>query len=129
MPRRRLYTTIVVSFALAAAALLSGCGGKEQPEADPAGVFSGRVSAADSVAFEDISVDSTTVFELLSEHHEVDYKFYGRNIFVVAVDSIYQGNNHMWLYSVNSAMSRNACNLYRIGAGDTVRWFFRDITK
>jgi hypothetical protein len=88
-----------------------------------------RPTPADSVAFEDIAVDSTTVFDLLNQHHEVEHQFYGRNIFVVAIDSVYQGNNHMWLYAVNGDMSRNACNHHRIGGGDTVRWFFRDITK
>ena len=133
MSRCGLLRLLVVTSTVAGLLAVSSCGKSDQKSGDtgdaPQGVFSGRVSDADSVVITQTAEDSTTVFDLLLKEHQVDYRPFGRSVFILAIDSVYQGNNHVWLFAVNDSMSGVGANHQPVGRGDRVSWFFRNIMK
>ena len=95
------------------------CGkGKQDP---------GRASRppADSLAIELAGASGYSVLELLRREHEVEARETVTGAFVIAIDSVENGQGYFWVYSVNDSMPRVACDRYITGNGDVVRWHFR----
>jgi hypothetical protein len=79
----------------------------------------------DSVVIELEGRDSLTVFELLRRARQVEYRSTTMGVFVTAIDSIENGNNAYWIYSVNDSTPSVASDRFVTRGGDTVRWHFR----
>lgn len=82
-------------------------------------------AAPDSVVIELVGIDSTTVFELLKQHHQVDFKSSALGVFVTAIDSVENSSGAYWIYTVNDSTPQVACDKFLTESGDTVKWHFR----
>ena len=83
----------------------------------------------DSVVIELAGADSQTVFGLLKDGHEVEYKSSVMGIFVTAIDSIENSAGSFWIYSVNDSVPQVACDKYVTKNGDVVKWHFRKMRE
>jgi hypothetical protein len=81
--------------------------------------------ARDSVVIELTGADSTSVFDLLTEKHDVDCVSTSLGVFVRAIDSIENGPGAYWLYTINDTMADVASDRYITSDGDRIRWHFR----
>ena len=82
-------------------------------------------AASDSVVIELVGINSTTVFELLRERHQVEFKSSALGVFVTAIDSVENSSGAYWIYTVNDSVPQVACDKCMIQNGDTVKWHFR----
>ncbi len=73
--------------------------------------------------------ESQTVLGVLQAHNQVEMKTSAMGAFVVAIDSIRNGGDAYWLYSVNGEMGQVASDRFLTRPGDTVRWHFRIIDQ
>lgn len=90
----------------------------------PAAAFD---SPTDSIILTIAAIDSISVLDLTKEKYAVDYTQTAAGAFVKGIDSVYAGDNHFWLYSVNDSMGTEACDRRICRVGDTIRWHFRQI--
>ena len=104
---------------------LNSCGSSEEQEAVPGAIASSK----DSLTVELTGVDSTTVFDLLRQHHEVEYRSTVTGTFVTSIDSVAVGDGYFWVYSVNDKMATTACDKYVTSNGDRVRWHYRNMAR
>ncbi|MFH1373553.1 MAG: DUF4430 domain-containing protein [bacterium] len=81
--------------------------------------------ASDSVVIELVGIGSTTVFELLKQQHQVDFKSSALGVFVTAIDSVENGSGAYWIYTVNDSTPNVACDKFLTESGDVVKWHFR----
>ena len=90
---------------------------------------SGSDSAApkDSLTLRLTAEDSTTVFDLTVANGPVEYDKTAQGYFVASINSIDQFDGYFWVYSVNDTMGAMASNMKKIGPGDEVVWYFRQI--
>ena len=113
--------------------LLSSCDSKTEKESDlrqSEAVDSTTLSLPpDSVVIELAGVDSQTVFDLLKDDHEVEYKSSVMGIFVTTVDSIENSTDAYWIYSVNDSVPQVACDKYVTKNGDVVKWHFQKMRE
>ena len=102
--------------------LLDGCGHKkEKATADK----DTAVEVKDSLVIELEGVDSVSVFDILKEKHQVEYKSSLQGVFVTAIDSISAGDGYFWIYTVNDKPAQVACDIYITRNGDKIKWLFR----
>jgi hypothetical protein len=113
---------------MAALILIVSCGQKE----DSTEVTDNKVAkkidladAADSLIFEMVGVDSMTVFDILSQQHEVRHMSSLKGAYVTRIDDIPNEGGYFWMYSVNDEMGQVACDLYTTKNGDRIRWHYR----
>ena len=109
---------LFISFIL----LLAGCGQRqEQSSAD----IDTAAAVKNSLVIELEGVDSVSVFDLLKEEHQVEYKSSLQGVFVMAIDSVNAGDGYFWIYAVNDIPAQTACDRYITKNGDKIKWFFR----
>ena len=114
---------LLVSFGLLLTIMLiSSCVDKNEKD-------SGSESAApkDSLTLKLTAEDSTTVFDLTVANGPVEYDKTAQGYFVASINSVDQFDGYFWVYSVNDTMGTMASNLKKIGPGDEVVWYFRQI--
>ena len=113
--------------------LLSSCDSKTKKESDlkqsEAGDSTALSPPPDSVVIELAGADSQTVFDLLEDSHEVEYKSSVIGIFVTAIGSIENSAGAYWMYSVNDSVPQVACDKYVTKNGDVVKWHFRKMRE
>lgn len=113
--------------------LLCSCGSKTENESDLKQSEAGNSTALspppDSVVIELAGADSQTVFDLLKDGHEVEYKSSVMGIFVTAIDSIENSAGAYWIYSVNDSVPQVASDKYVTKNGDVVKWRFRKMRE
>jgi len=129
--KRNVFTVIIMTLLLSL--LINACGKEAEQEKETEQQVSPKElqaeSDADSIIIELVGKDSLTVFEILKAEHEVEYKYSATGLFVLGIDSVSNGNNHFWLYSVNNRMVRSACDKFLSQDGDTIKWHYRNILK
>ena len=113
--------------------LFVGCGSKSK-EADKSSTQADTtrpVSAIerDSLFYQFVAEDSTTVFDLTVKNCYVEYDATSGGNFVHSIDSVDEGNDYFWVYAVNDTMGQVAANNRKIGPGDRVVWHYRLITR
>ena len=102
--------------------LIASCGDKK--EKDPG---SDAATPKDSLILKLTAEDSTTVFDLTVAQGSVEYEKTAQGYFVASINSVDQFDGYFWVYSVNDTMGATASNLKKIGPGDEVVWYFRQI--
>jgi len=102
--------------------LIASCGDKKKGNSG-----SDAAAAKDSVILELTAEDSTTVFDLTAANGPVEYDKTAQGYFVASINSVDQFDGYFWVYSVNDTMGTTASNLKKIGPGDKVIWYFRQI--
>lgn len=70
-------------------------------------------------------VEGKTVFDLLLEHHEVDYKKSDMGVFINAIDGIKNEGGHFWIYSVNGTPGKVSADKAIVSEGDTIEWRYK----
>lgn len=122
------YRFVSIVTVMAALILIVSCGQKE----DSTEVTDNKVAkkidladAADSLIFEMVGVDSMTVFDILSQQHEVRHMSSLKGAYVTRIDDIPNEGGYFWMYSVNDEMGQVACDLYTTKNGDRIRWHYR----
>ncbi|MBD3401878.1 DUF4430 domain-containing protein [candidate division GN15 bacterium] len=70
--------------------------------------------------------DSTTVFELLNEAHEVQFKQSSLGTFVTGIDTLEVTPETFWVYTVNDSMPDVGADRCTTQAGDRVVWHLRE---
>jgi len=83
--------------------------------------------ARDSVTIELVGRDSTTVFDLLKEKHNVESWSTALGVFVKGIDSTVNSPRVNWVYSINDSMPQVASDKVMTRNGDRVVWHFRII--
>ena len=125
--------TMALLVAVLSTFLLSSCDSKTENERDlkqsEAGDSTALSPPPDSVVIELAGADSQTVFDLLEDSHEVEYKSSVMGIFVTAIDSIENTAGAYWIYSVNDSVLQVACDKYVTKNGDVVKWHFRKMRE
>lgn len=123
------FQILTLLLAISSMFVLCSCGSKTEKESDPRQGEAGDSTAlslhADSIVIEFAGVDSQTVFDLLKDSHQVEYKPSALGVFVTAIDSIENSANACWIYSVNDSIPPVACDRYVTRNGDLVRWHLR----
>jgi len=109
---------IIISTAL----LLSACG-SDQPDTETAQTTPAGFS--DSLVIELAGADSVTVLDLVRGSHQVAYRTTLSGAFVTAIDSIENGGDYFWVYTVNDIQVSLACDDCYTSDNDRVKWHFR----
>ena len=102
--------------------LIASCGGKNEKDSN-----SDAAAPKDSLTLKLTAEDSTTVFDLTVVNGPVEYDKTAQGYFVASINSVDQFDGYFWVYSVNDTMGAMASNLRKIGPGDEVVWYFRQI--
>jgi hypothetical protein len=127
------FQTMALLMAVLLTFLLNSCDSKTENEGDlkqrEADDLTALSPPPDSVVIELAGADSQTVFDLLKDGHEVEYKPSAMGIFVTAVDSIENSAGAYWIYSVNDSVPQVACDKYVTKNGDMVKWHFRKMRE
>ena len=127
------FQTMALLVAILLTFLLCSCGSKTENESylrqSEAGDSTTLSPPPDSVVIELAGADSQTVFDLLKDGHEVEYKSSVMGIFVTAIDSIENSAGACWIYSVNDSVPQVACDKYVTKNGDVVKWHFRKMRE
>lgn len=114
---------LLVSFGLLLTIMLiASCSDKNEKDSG-----SDAVAPKDSVTLELTAEDSTTVFDLTVANSPVEYDKTAQGYFVASINAVDQFDGYFWVYSVNDTMGAMASNLKKIGPGDEVVWYFRQI--
>ena len=123
------FQILTLLLAISSMFVLCSCGSKTEKESDPRQGEAGDSTAlspdADSIVIEFAGIDSQTVFDLLKDSHQVEYKPSALGVFVTAIDSIENSAGAYWIYSVNDSVPQVACDKYVTKNGDVVKWHFR----
>ena len=82
----------------------------------------------DSLIVELRGVDSLTVFDILKSSHRVDFATTAAGVFVKGIDSVENGGDFYWIYSVNDSMAQTAADRYVTTQGDIICWHYRRMT-
>jgi len=127
------FQTMALLAAVLLTFLLCSCDSKTENESDlkqsEAGNSTALSPTPDSVVIELAGADSQTVFDLLKDGHEVEYKSSVMGIFVTAIDSIENSARAYWIYSVNDSVPQVACDKYVTKNGDVVKWHFQKMRE
>ena len=122
----RTYHRLLPTMSLLLIALiLASCGSSDEPGAVPGAI----ASSQDSLTVDLTGVDSTTVFDLLRQHHDVEYRSTVTGTFVTSIDKVTVGQGYFWVYSVNDTMATTACDKFMTSSGDRVQWHFRSMAR
>jgi len=125
--------TIAFLLATLSTFLLYSCGSKTEKESYLKQTETAKsmvpLPLSDSVIIELAGADSQTVFDLLRNGRQVEYRSSAMGVFVTAIDSIENGGGAYWLYSVNDSILPVACDKYVTKIGDIVKWHFRKTTR
>ena len=120
-------------FTLFSQLLFVGCGPKsndiEQSSHQASITRPATAIERDSLFYQLVAEDSTTVFDLTVKQYYVEYETTSGGNFVFSINSIEQGNDYFWVYAVNDSMGQVAANNRKIGPGDRVVWHYRLITR
>ena len=120
-------------FTLFSQLLFVGCGPKsndiEQSSHQADATRPTTAIERDSLFYQLVAEDSTTVFDLTVKQYYVEYETTSGGNFVFSINSIEQGNDYFWVYAVNDSMGQVAANNRKIGPGDRVVWHYRLITR
>ena len=123
------FQTTVLILVILSVFLLCSCGSRSEKDTD---IRQSRTDdsivpsiSSDSILIELAGVDSQTVFDLLRNSHQVEFKSSVMGVFVTAIDSIENGDGAYWMCSVNDSMPQIACDKYITKDGDVVKWCFR----
>jgi hypothetical protein len=123
--RHRNTMTWKLFLALIGLLAVIGCSQQEKEPAADATTVTDEAAPHDSVVIELAGRDSVSVFELLEESHEVDYKSSAMGPFVTAIDSISQGEGAYWIYMINDTVAPVAADKAVTRDGDRVTWHLR----
>ncbi len=125
--------TMALLVAVLSTFVLCSCDSKTENERDlkqsEAGDSTTLSPPPDSVVIELAGADSQTVFDLLKDGHEVEYKSSVIGIFVTTIDSIENSAGAYWIYSVNNSVPQVACDRYVTKNGDVVKWHFQKMRE
>jgi hypothetical protein len=66
-----------------------------------------------------------SVFDILLEHHEVDYKESEMGVFINAIDGIKNSGGRFWIYSVNGTPGKVSADKAVVSEGDTIEWRYK----
>lgn len=102
--------------------LFASCGAKKEKDSG-----SDAATPRDSLTIRLTAEDSTTVFDLTVANGPVEYDKTAQGYFVASINSVEQFDGYFWVYSVNDTMGAMASNMKKIGPGDEVVWYFRQI--
>lgn len=106
--------------------LLFGCGKEKEADTKTEPTQS---ESRDSLTISLTGRDSTSVFTLLNETHQVDFASSSMGIFVKGIDSVTNGSDVFWMYSVNDSMGQVASDKYITRNGDRIIWHFKKMSK
>jgi len=125
--------TIAFLSAILSTFLLYSCDSKTEKESDLKQTETANSMVPllpfDSVIIELVGADSQTVFDLLRNDHQVEYKSSVMGVFVTAIDSIENGGSAYWIYTVNDSIPPVACDKYVTKSGDILKWHFQKTEK
>ena len=122
------YRFLSIVAAMAALILITSCGKKEDTTEvtdDKTVKNIDLADAADSLILEMVGVDSMTVFDILSQQHDVKHMSSLKGAYVTGIDDIVNEEGYFWMYSVNQEMGEVACDKYVTKKGDQIRWHYR----
>ena len=124
----RRYSTVPTVLVFIMCLIIStGCIKKIEDDS-PASVAVDTISTidqVDSLVITLVGVESKTVLDVLQDSHSVEMKSSAMGVFVIAIDSIENGNGTYWMYSVNGDMGQVACDRFLTRPDDTIRWHYR----
>ncbi len=67
--------------------------------------------------------NGTTVFEVLNETFDVDYKIYpGMGIFVTSINNVTQNSTHFWIYFVNEKPANVGADSFILTENSNITW-------
>ena len=69
--------------------------------------------------------DGKTVFEILTENHEVEYMESDMGIFIKSIDGIENKGGRFWMFSINDEPGQAACNKAQVSDGDIIKWEYK----
>lgn len=69
--------------------------------------------------------EGKSVFDILLEHHEVDYKESEMGVFINAIDGIKNEGGHFWIYLINGAPGKVSADKAEVSEGDTIEWRYK----
>lgn len=116
---------VLFAFCLGLSALIIGC--TEKTAQDKVKTPEGGATPVDSLVIELAGADSVSVFDLLKQQHEIEFKSSLMGNLVTMIDSVVVGSGYYWFYSVNDSMGNMACEQYITSDGDIVHWYFRKV--
>ncbi len=79
----------------------------------------------DSLVIELTGQNGKSVLDLLIENHYVDYNESSMGVFIKAIDSVANGSQAFWLYSVNDIMAQTSSDKYITNDSDLIKWHYR----
>lgn len=113
----------LLALLLSLSLIVAACGEKQQANKQGTAAQSG--DSRDSLTVSYDGQDSMTVFALLAESHQVDFVSSAMGVFVQGIDSVNNGSDIFWLFSVNDTMAKVSSDKYLTHTGDRVVWHFR----
>jgi hypothetical protein len=122
------YRFLSIVAAMAALILITSCGKKEDTTEvtdDKTVKNIDLADEADSLILEMAGVDSMTVFDILSQQHDVKHMSSLKGAYVIGIDDIVNEEGYFWMYSVNQEMGEVASDKYITKKGDQIRWHYR----
>ena len=125
---KKYYRFVSIATVVATLILIASCGQKEDTTKIPDDKAVKKIDladAADSLIFEMVGVDSMTVFDILSQQHEVKHMSSLKGAYVTRIDDIPNEGGYFWMYSVNDEMGEIACDKFTTKKGDLIRWHYR----
>lgn len=128
----RRYLAVLVGLMLAICLIVpSGCIRKVEDDSSKPVVADSinTVDQVDSLVITLVGIESKSVLDVLMNSHSVEMKSSAMGAFVVAIDSIENGNDVYWMYSVNGDMGQVACDRFLTRPDDTIRWHFRILSQ
>jgi hypothetical protein len=110
---------------MSAALLFTACGGDQSGSETESADSKAKLAFSDSLVIELAGADSVTVLDLVRGACEVDYRTTAAGAFVFAIDSIENGSDCFWIYTVNDNPVSLPSDEYFTSDGDRVKWHFR----
>lgn len=69
--------------------------------------------------------EGKSVFAILLENHEVDYKESDMGVFINSIDGIKNQGGHFWVYSINGTPGKVAADKAIVSEGDKIEWRYK----
>ena len=113
-----------VRYMILIALLYSSCG-SDQPDPETKTREAAPAEFSDSLVIELVGADSVSVLDLLLSAHQVDYRTTMSGVFVTAIDSVENGGECFWIYTVNGNQVSTASDDCFTSDGDRVKWHYR----
>lgn len=105
---------------------LKQVGNRQQLTAQPSPTPSVEVSAE---KYQLTAEEKTTAFDLIKQHAELAYQWYGDDVFINAINGKEGSSSHYWAFYVNGDYAQQAANKTELEAGDQLDWVYEEIDK